>query len=648
VIAPAPARLGAVALLAASACATVRSSGEGEPEAQKAPPLADFFQTRRYGTAISLGMTFSHDDKLAAFQSDAGGRLDLWVKPLDGGPARQITHVEGFVGNFAFSPTDDVLAYEADVGGDELPHLFLTDSKGTAPRDVTADYPKGRRTAFVEWAPDGRTFLYQSNLRDESLLDLYEYDLATGRSQLVWKASGAISFAVADREHKRFALLETLSDKNTNLYLFERGGGEPVLLTPHQGDVLYAAQDFTKDGALLFTSDQGSEFSGLYSIDLPSKAITPVFRPSWDVDTAGESLEHRYRVVAVNADGTEQLTVGNLASGSDVKVQPAPLGGGWLPAAFSPGERWLGVWLRTDAVPQTPYAIDLQTGEARKLDEPLPASLRNYPMAVGQSVRIPSFDGKPVPAYFYKPQGKGPFPAVIDVHGGPTAQSRRMFSPFRQYLVSRGIAVLVPNVRGSTGYGKTWTALDDRDLGGGPLKDVVACKWWMVGNAGVSDDKVVVMGGSYGGYMALAAEAFASDEFAANLDFFGVSDLKTLVESFPPYWASAATYIYEKFGDPKNPKDAQYQHDRSPIWFTDRMKSPLLVVQGDKDVRVRKEQSDRIVEALRKRNVPVYYLVLENEGHGFSRNDDMLRAFDAADRFLRKFVLGDASVQVLP
>jgi dipeptidyl aminopeptidase/acylaminoacyl peptidase len=614
----------------------------------KGPPLADFFQTRRYGTAISLGMTFSHDEKLAAFQSDAGGRLDIWVKPLDGGAGRQVTHVEGFVGNFAFSPTDDVLAYEADVGGDELPHLFLTDSRGSAPRDVTADYPKGRRTAFVEWAPDGRTFLYQSNLRDESLLDLYEYDLAAGRSQLVWQASGAIAFAIADREHRRFALLETLSDKNTNLYVVERGGGAPVLLTPHEGDVVYAAQDFTNDGALLFTSDQGSEFSGLYSMDIATKAVAPVLQPKWDVDTAGESLAHRYRVVAVNADGTEQLALRNLATGSDVKVQPAPLGGGWLPAAFSPGERWLGVWLRTDAAPQTPYAIDLQTGEARKLDEPLPASLRNYPMAVGQSVRIPSFDGKPVPAFFYKPQGKGPFPAVIDVHGGPTSQSRRAFSPFRQYLLSRGIAVLVPNVRGSTGYGKTWTALDDRDLGGGPLKDVVACKWWMVGSAGVADDKVVVMGGSYGGYMALAAEAFASDEFAANVDFFGVSDLKTLVESFPPYWASAATYIYEKFGDPKEPKDAQYQHDRSPIWFTDRMKAPLLVVQGDKDVRVRKEQSDRIVEALRKRNVPVYYLVLENEGHGFTRNDDILRAYDAADRFLRKHVLGDAAVQVLP
>ncbi|HEY6052017.1 MAG TPA: prolyl oligopeptidase family serine peptidase, partial [Thermoanaerobaculia bacterium] len=578
-----------IALLApcalALACAAVRPAAEAGDEKPKVA-LEEYFQTRRYGTALSLGMTFSHDEKLVAFESDQGGRLDLWVKPLDGGPARQVTHVDGFIGSFAFSPAEDLLAYEADVGGDELPHLFLTDARGSAPRDLTADYPKGRRTQFVEWAPDGRSLLYLSNLRDERFMDLYEYALTSGRSELLWQASGTVSFAAVDRAHRRFALVDTLSDANTNLFLLERGGSDPALLTPHQGDAVHTAQDFSRDGsALLITSDREGEFNGLYSIDLASKEISPVLRPKWDVDAAAESLRHRYRLVAVNADGKEQLSVRDLSSDADVKIAPAPLGGGWFPAGFSPRERWLGVWLRTDAAPQTPYALDLETGEARKLDEPLPDSLRSVRMAVAQSVRVPSFDGREVPAFLYKPEGPGPFPAVIDVHGGPTSQSLRTFGPFRQYLVSRGIAVLVPNVRGSTGYGKTWTHLDNRDLGGGPLKDVVACKWWLVGNANVADDKVVVMGGSYGGYMALAAEAFASDEFAANVDYFGVSDLKSLVESFPPYWAAYATFIYQKFGNPKDPKDAQYQHDRSPINFVDRMKRPLLVVQGDKDPR---------------------------------------------------------------
>src|SRR5262245_731139 len=242
-----PMRIAAV-LPCALALACVEMKPAGESGAPHAPvPLQEYFKARRYG-ALSLDLSFSHDDALAAFQSDAGGRLDLWVKPLDGGPARQVTHVGGFIGSFAFSPAADVLAYEADVGGDELPHLFLTDSNGSAPRDLTADYPKGRRTQFVRWAEGGKTFLYLSNLRDEKLLDLYEYDLASGRSQLLWSATGSLAFGVPDRSQRRFVLRETLSDKDSNLWLFERGEKQPVLLTPHKGEILYQPLDFTRDG----------------------------------------------------------------------------------------------------------------------------------------------------------------------------------------------------------------------------------------------------------------------------------------------------------------------------------------------------------------------------------------------------------------
>jgi dipeptidyl aminopeptidase/acylaminoacyl peptidase len=304
--------------------------------------------------------------------------------------------------------------------------------------------------------------------------------------------------------------------------------------------------------------------------------------------------------------------------------------------------------LRTDGAPRAPYVIDLKENRATPLADPLPDSLRGRAMVRGEGVRIPSFDGKEVPGFLYRPAGDGPSPAVIVVHGGPTSQSRRDFNQLTQYLVSKGWAVLVPNVRGSTGYGKTYTRLDNLDLGGGPLQDVVACKRWLVQNARVAADKVVVLGGSYGGYMALAAATFTPTEFAANVDYFGVSDLKSLVESFPPYWASSATYIYRKFGDPKNPAHARYQHDRSPLHFVDRMERPLLVVQGDKDARVKKDQSDRMVDAIQKKGVPVHYLVLQNEGHGFSRNESQIDAFQLTDRFLDRYVLGDTSVEVMP
>jgi dipeptidyl aminopeptidase/acylaminoacyl peptidase len=237
---------------------------------------------------------------------------------------------------------------------------------------------------------------------------------------------------------------------------------------------------------------------------------------------------------------------------------------------------------------------------------------------------------------------------MLLIHGGPTGQSRRTFSPLVQYFVSKGYVVLVPNVRGSTGYGKSYTSLDNKDFGGGPLKDVVACKNWLVKEANVSADKVAILGGSYGGYMVLAAATFTPKEFAAHVDYFGVSELKTLVEGFPAYWASSASFIYAKFGNPKDPADQAFLHDRSPLYYADRIERPLLVVQGDKDVRVKKDQSDRIVEAVKRKGVPVYYLILQNEGHGFSRNESRLLAYGTTDRFLDRFIFGDTAVGVLP
>jgi dipeptidyl aminopeptidase/acylaminoacyl peptidase len=158
---------------------------------------------------------------------------------------------------------------------------------------------------------------------------------------------------------------------------------------------------------------------------------------------------------------------------------------------------------------------------------------------------------------------------------------------------------------------------------------------------------VVVMGGSYGGYMALAAATFTPTEFAALVDLFGVSDLKSLVEGFPSYWMSGAESIYRKFGDPKNPADAQYQHDRSPLYFLDKVARPILVVQGDHDARVKKDQSDRVVQVLKQRNVPVHYLVLKDEGHGFSRTESIVVTYKAVDRFLDRYIFGDRSVTVV-
>jgi dipeptidyl aminopeptidase/acylaminoacyl peptidase len=626
-------------------------TAKATPKAPKAPiALEEYFKIRRVGSREGILLSFTHDEKQVAYLSDEGGRTDVWVQPIAGGKGTQITHVKGFVQGLAFSPTEDRLVFTTDVGGDELPHLFLTDSKGTSPKDIAPDQPPGRRTDFLDWAEDGKTFLYLSSIRDERFMDLYEYDVATGKSLRLWEASGKLSLNVVSKDHKRFILQETLSDANGNLYLVERGAaGKSRLLTPHKGDALHAATDVSHDGkTLYYLTDEGREFQGLYAMDLDKMTSKPLARPDWDVEAGSFTQGFKYFATVVNADGQFQIDVKDAPGGKPVALPAPPPGGTWVLLGSSKTDRYLAVRLMGDTAPATPYVIDLQEKSAHKVVDPLPPTLRDRKMAVGEIVHIPSFDGKQVPAFLYKPEGTGPFPAVIDVHGGPTAQSRREFSGVRQYFLSKGYVMLVPNVRGSTGYGKSYTRLDNRDLGGGPLKDVIACKEWLAKQANVDEKRVVVMGGSYGGYMALAAATFAPTEFAALVDFFGVSDLKTLVESFPAYWAPFAGSIYRKFGNPKDPNDTRYQHDRSPANYVDKIVRPLLVVQGDRDARVKKDQSDRIVEALAKRKVPVHYLVLKDEGHGFSKTESIIQSYRATDRFLDKYIWGDSSVEVLP
>jgi dipeptidyl aminopeptidase/acylaminoacyl peptidase len=623
--------------------------------APKAPiALDEYFKTTRV-----RGLSFSFDEKLVVTMSDKGGRPDLWVEPIGGGPATQITHVEGFLHSFAFSPTADVLAFEADKGGDELPHLFLTNSKGDSPKDIAPDMPAGSRTQFIDWARDGKTLLYLSSARDPKQLDLCEYDLKSGKSKIVWQSEGSLSFSGISDDHQHILVSESKSDANNDLYLVERS--KPTvkkLLTEHTGDALFDA-NFTHDGrSLLLTTDEKGEYRGLYVLDLASGKRHLEHEEPWDVAWSADSRTGKYRFTTTNADGSPQLSIVDVKTGKKLALPGAPTGLAWdavdytrsgsFILGFSKSERYLGVIARGDTSPPVPYVLDLKAGTATAVSDTLPPTLRDHAMITATSVRIPAPDGKQIPAFLYTPPGTGPFPAVIDVHGGPTSQSSRDFSTIRQYLLSKGYVVLVPNVRGSTGYGKSWTHMNNHDIGGGPLRDVVACKKYLVDQAHVSADEVAVMGGSYGGYMALAAATFAPDEFAANVDFFGVSDLKSLVESFPAYWAAGSAEIYVKFGDPKNPADAAYQHDQSPINYLDHVKHPLLVVQGDKDARVKKDQSDRMVEGLKAHNVPVHYLVLQNEGHGFTRTDNTLKAFAMADRFLDHYLLGDDSVVVDP
>jgi dipeptidyl aminopeptidase/acylaminoacyl peptidase len=574
--------------------------------------------------------------------------MDVWLQPVTGGQARQITRVTGRIRTFAFSPSEDVLLYEADARGDELTHLFLTDITGSAHRDLTPDLPDGGRALFVGWAEEGESFLYQSNVRDRRFFDLYEYTLITGRSELLWQSDANLQLSLADRSQRLFVVTEILSDIDRNLYLMSRGSGDLTLLTPHEGEASFIPTAFSKDGATLyFTSDDRREFKALFALDLETRRARLFKSAEWDLESGFFSDGWSYFVTRINVAGKPQIDIREVQSGRPIDPPLPHELGAFVPISFSRSDRYMGALLVTDTVPETLYVADLQRGEWHRPLDVLPEELRNHRMVVGESVSIPSFDGREVPAILYRPAGSGPFPAVISVHGGPTQQASLEFRPLCQYLASKGYAVLRPNVRGSTGFGKTYTRLDNLDLGGGPLRDVISCKRWLVAEANVDPESVVVLGASYGGYMALAAATFTPGEFAGHVVYFGFADLRQFVEGVPPYWTTLATYLHKKFGDPDNPRHASYQYERSPVHFVDRVTAPILMVQGENDPRARREQSDQMVAELRDHGVPVDYLVISGEGHGFSSTENVLKAYTATDRFLDRHLLGDESVKVL-
>ena len=301
-------------------------------------PLEQYFDTRRFGAP-----KFSAGDRWVAYSSDEGGRPDVWVQPVGGGPARQITHVRGFLVSYDFSPSRDQLVYAADVSGDEFTHLWMTDSSGSTHRDLTADLASGRRADFFEWALDGNTFLFLSTARDPRFQDLYEYDVRNDKSRLLWQASGALSVVLASRDHRRFILLETRSDVDSDLYLLDlRRGAKPRRLTPHQGAVRFFPMDFSRDGRVLWlTSDAGGDFQTLQTLALDTGKTKPAIAESWDIDAAGFSPRYRWFYSEVNEDGLPRLTISSRASHQQVSL-PAPprVGPGRCDRSPGPSGTW--------------------------------------------------------------------------------------------------------------------------------------------------------------------------------------------------------------------------------------------------------------------------------------------------------------------
>lgn len=590
--------------------------------------IEQFMDTVRVG-----GASFSSDEKEILFHSNKSGIFNVYTVGTGGGNARQLTNSTK-ESTFAVSyfPNDARFIYTYDKGGNENSHLYL--GGDGAERDLTP----GEKTKanFIGWSYDLKSFFYSTNQRDARFFDIYEMNPADMKGTLVFKDEAGYGLADISNDKRYLAFVKTGdSTTDADIYLFDAQSKEMKNITPHKGEIAFSAQSFDPQTRYLYyTTDAGGEFQYLKRYELATGKSTDVEREPWDIWTTYFSRNGKYRVTVINQDARTVIKIYNTATGKQVMLPKLP-DGDITGVTISPSENRMAFYLNGDRSPANLYVYDFASRKATQLTSSLNPAISSADLVEAENIRYKSFDGMEVPAILYKPKqasSTAKVPALVLVHGGPGGQARRGYKAQVQFLVNHGYAVLDVNNRGSSGYGKTFFVADDRKHGREPLWDVVEAKKYLQSLGWVDEAKIGVMGGSYGGYMVLAALAFKPEEFAVGVDIFGVSNWVRTLQSIPPYWESFRKSLYKEIGDPNT--QLEMLKETSPLFHADKIRRPLIVLQGANDPRVIKPESDEIVEAVKKSGVPVEYVVFDNEGHGFTKKANEIRASKAILEFL--------------
>jgi dipeptidyl aminopeptidase/acylaminoacyl peptidase len=633
----------AVALLSALlAAATPAAHAPAQPSRPAPAPAAvpQYTIEQFLATTTWRGAWFSPDGEALLASGDSTGVANAYAIPLAGGAPRELTDSKvNAVSVAGYFPTGGRILYASDQGGNEQTHLFVRDAGG-ATRDLT---PGDKLKAdFASWAPDDRGFFYTSNERDPQYFDLYEMAVDGYQRTLLYRNDGGFEIGPISRDRRYVALLKAESTADSDIYLYDRSTSQLRNLTAHQGEVASVPQDFSPDGSsLYYTTDEGAEFAHLMRYDLASGKRAEVLRSDWDVTGAGFSRDGRFLEVAINRDAATEVRLFAEPGMRPVKLPELP-DADITGLSFSRDGKRLAFYAESSRSPRNLYVIDvadLAHGAPRQLTRALAPEIDPAALVPARVVRFKSYDGVEVPGLLYQPKTASrehPVAVLVWVHGGPGGQSRVGYDPLKQFLLNHGYAIYAINNRGSSGYGKTFFRMADRKHGNADLGDCVASKGMLAATGWAAAGRIGILGGSYGGYMVLAALTFRPREFAAGVDLFGVANWVRTLASIPPYWASERKALYKMIGDPQ--ADADYLRKISPLFHAEQIERPLLVLQGENDPRVLKRESDEIVAAARKRGTPVDYLIFPNEGHGFARKDTQAKAYQAILVFLDKYL----------
>lgn len=530
-----------------------------------------------------------------------------------------------------------------DVGGSEFWQLFWYDL-GSRQASMLTDGGRHQNTTPL-WSHDGRHLAWASTARNGTDYDLWLRDIDTGEARIVLQQGGMWTPLDFSPDGKRLLVMRYVSINESYPGELDLATGKLEMFPVDGGKAGFGGFRYTPDGeGVYYVSDEGSEFRSL-RVHHPGLAQQETLTADipWDVQDFTLSDDGKHLAFVTNEDGISRLRVLTMPDHRPVPLPALPIGvvGG---LGFSPDGQRLTLTLNSATSPSDVYVVDLAAGSLVRWTESEVGGLDATTFRAPELVRYPTFDqvdGQPrtIPAFYYRPEGEGPFPVVISIHGGPESQALPVFNPTVQFLLRElGVAVLVPNVRGSAGYGKTYLQLDNGLLRKDSVKDIGALLDWIATRPELDADRVGVMGGSYGGYMVLASMVDYNDRIRAGIDVVGISDFGTFLKNTESYRRDLRRAEY---GDERIPEIKAF-HDRiAPLNNAHRISRPLFVAQGYNDPRVPWTEAEQIVKAVRGNGGDVWYLLFKDEGHGFRKkaNSDTFGA--ASMLFWQKHLLAE-------
>ncbi len=622
-------------LLPLSSALIILSSCGSEEEKVRTPKIYTIEQL--YNNVTVRAVAFNSDESEVLISNNSTGIFNLFeISIADTTTTKLSSSTNDALYGVDYLPGTSKFIYSSDQGGNENKHLYLKSDSDSA-IDVTP-WP-GSANTFADWSEDQTALYIKSNRRDPRYMDLWKMDTATWTPTILFQNDSGYNLGLMSKNERYVTVMRAITNDINEMFMYDRTTKLTRKIS-HGLESSWRPLCFEKnDNIFYYSTNDGSEFHYICKYDIASGMSEKFLEENWGIENMELSKNEKYHTVFINEDGKTKVRLFDHATNKAIEFPEIP-DGDVTGVIISQSEEKLLMSVGSSTSPTNLFVYTIANKELKQITSTLNKEIDQNDLVKAEVVRFKSFDGTEIPAIYYKPliaSKDHKVPALVFVHGGPGGQSRVGFSNSIQHLVNNGYAVLAVNNRGSSGYGKTFYAMDDRDHSNGDLKDCIWGKEWLQQQDYIDTNAIGIYGGSYGGCMVLGALAFHPEEFKVGVDVFGVANWLRTLRNIPAYWEAGRRALYDELGDP-NTTDSVRLRNISPLYNYEKINKPLLVIQGANDVRVLQVESDEIVAGVKKNNVPVEYIVFPDEGHGFVKKENQITAANTTLAFLEKYL----------